>query len=262
MALFSPDSKFMQFMTRVGDLILLNFFFLITCIPIVTIGDAITSMYDVCFRLGTEREPMHGTTRAYFEAFKANFKPATLVWLVLLGLGAATGFNTLAFYALPGGIRYFFMLFALLFLLVLFMAAYAFPLVSQFENRTMPTLKNALVLSLAYLPRTILMVALNILPFVLLLCNVIVFFQAGLMWLLIYFGAAAYINTRLLRKVFAPYLEEEETSAAADEAAEEEDTEEQPALKEAKEDEPSEAPAKEDGEEKTDPAGDQKEDQP
>ena len=200
----------MQVMARVGDLIMLNFYFLVTSIPLITIGSALTALYDVCFRLGTDREPM-GVTRAYFQAFRENLKPGTLVWLVLLVLGTATAGNTMLFYLMPGALRYAFLLFAVLFLLVLFMGAYAFPLVSQFENPTLPTLKNALVMSVAYLPRTLPMVLLNCLPFLLLLCRVMTFFQLGLVWIVIYFAAAAYGNTWLLRKVFAPYLEQDET---------------------------------------------------
>ena len=209
MSLFSPDSKFMQFMSRVGDLLLLNFYFLITCIPLVTIGSAVTAMYTVCFRFGSDQEPV-GVTRTYFKAFRENLKPATLIWLLLLLLGAATAFNTLLFFSMIGAMRYVCVLFGTLFLLVLFMAAYAFPLVSLFENGVIPTLKNALVMSLAYLPRTILVVALNIFPFVLLLFRTYDFFSQGLLWVLIYFAAAAYANAWLLRKVVAPYLEDGE----------------------------------------------------
>lgn len=225
MSLFSPESKFMQFMSLVGDLIMLNFYFIVTCIPIITIGDAITSLYDVCFRLGTDRETT-STTKAYFQAFKVNFKPATKVWLVLLVLGVATAFNTLTFYCLNGWMRYLCILFGILFLLVLFMAAYAFPLISLFENKTIPTLTNALIMSLGFLPRTLLMVVGNVLPFVLLLCNVLTFFQAGLIWILIYFAAIAYINVHLLHKVFDPYLQE----ADEDEEAEGAEEKEKPAL--------------------------------
>ena len=53
---FSLDSKFMQVMSRVADLIILNVIYLVTCLPVVTIGAAGTAMYTVCFRLGTDRE--------------------------------------------------------------------------------------------------------------------------------------------------------------------------------------------------------------
>ena len=212
--IFSPDSKIMRAMGRFGDLILLNFFFLLCCVPVVTIGAAHTALYAVCFRFGTDRE--QGTVKSFFQAFRANFRQGALVWLIIAFCGVAAALNTYVFYLMPGDIRYGFILFALLFVLVLFIFSYAFPLVSQFDNSTYSTLKNALVLSLGYLPRTVLMVTLNLLPWGLLLMDIITFFQAGLVWVGLYFAAAAYLNARLLRKVFAPYLPEDEDAQEED----------------------------------------------
>lgn len=214
MQIFSPDSKLMRFMSRMGDLILLNVCFLVCCVPVVTVGAAHAALYAVCFRFGTGREA--GTVRSYFQAFRENFRQGTLVWLIIAFCGAAAALNTYVFYLMPGDIRYGFILFALLFVLVLFIFSYAFPLVSQFDNGTYSTLKNALVLSLGYLPRTVLMVTLNLLPWGLLLMDIITFFQAGLVWVGLYFAAAAYLNARLLRKVFAPYLSENENTQEED----------------------------------------------
>ena len=61
-----------------------------------------------------------------------------------------------------------------------------------------------------YLPRTVLIVVINVLPWALLLTNLYLFLQVGFIWVAVYFAAAAYINTRLLKKVFAPYMEPEE----------------------------------------------------
>ena len=206
--IFSSDSKIMRAMSRIGDLAMLNFFFLLCCIPIVTIGAAHTALYAVCFRFGTVRES--GVVKGFFQAFRENFRQSTLVWLILLFCGATAALNTYVFYLMPGDIRYGFILFAFLFILVIFIFSYAFPLVSQFDNKTFSTLKNALVLSLGYLPRSIVMVALNLLPWGLLLGDIVTFFQAGLIWVGLYFAAAAYLNTILLRRVFAPYLPPEE----------------------------------------------------
>ena len=211
---FSPDSKIMRAMGRLGDLILLNFFFLLCCVPVVTVGAAHTALYTVCFRFGTDRE--RGTVKSFFQAFRANLRQSTLVWLIILLCGVTAALNAYVFYLMPGDIRYSFILFALLFILALFIFSYAFPLLSQFDNRTFSTLKNALVLSLGYLPRSLVMVALNVLPWVLLLVDIILFFQAGLIWVMVYFAAAAYLNTVLLRKVFAPYLPEDEQTREED----------------------------------------------
>lgn len=206
--LFSPNSKFMRAMSRIGDLLLLNFFFLLTCVPVVTIGAAVTALYTVCFRFETGRES--GVIRSYFQAFRDNWKQATVLWLVLLLCGASACFNAYLFYCMAGVIRYAFILFLILFALVLLTGSYVFPLLSQFDNRTLPTLKNALALSLGYLPRSVLITALNIFPFVLLLTDLYTFFQAAFIWVALYFAAAAYLNAQLLKKVFVPYLGEEE----------------------------------------------------
>lgn len=204
---FSLDSKFMRAMSRIGDLLILNFFFLITCIPIITIGAAISALYTATFRFNTLRE--EGTTRTYFKAFKDNLKQATPVWLLILFIIACSLFNTMLFYVMYPPLHYLFILFAFIFVLAFMAFSYAFPLVSQFENKTIATLCNAIVFSLAYFPRTIIIVILNIFPFFLLFTNIMMFFHMGFLWVAFYFSTVAYLNTWLLRKVFQSYLPEE-----------------------------------------------------
>lgn len=208
--LFSPDSKFMQAMSRVCDLLVLNLCFLLCCIPVFTIGAAATALYTVCFRFNTERE--QGILKSFFLAFRDNFKQSTLLWLILLLFGGTACLNTLLFYQMPGGIHYAFFLFALLFVLVLLIGGYLFPLLSQFRNDNRSTFKNAMILSIGYLPRSILITVINVFPFALLILDLYLFLQTGFLWVSIYFSAAAYINTLLLKKVFAPYLPNEEES--------------------------------------------------
>ena len=54
--LFSIDSKFMQVLSRIYDIAVLNMLYLLTCLPIFTIGAATSALYAVCFRMGTDRE--------------------------------------------------------------------------------------------------------------------------------------------------------------------------------------------------------------
>ena len=207
-ALFSPNSKFMRLMSRVGDLMVLNLLFLVTCIPIVTIGAASTALYTICFRFGTEREGH--MFRAYFQAFRAEFIRSTLLWLMILLCGCMTALDAYLFYLMPGWMHWLFLLFTVLFFLVLFILGYAFPLLSQFDNKALPTFKNALVLSLGYLPRSILITVFHVFPFVLLWLDFYGFLQMGFLWVALYFSTAAYVNSILLKKVFAPYLPEPE----------------------------------------------------
>lgn len=205
---FSPDSKFMRSMSRLGDLMVLNFIFLLTCVPIFTIGAALTALYTVSFRMGTERE--QGALRSYFRAFRANFRQGTVLWLILLFCVVCLGVDTFFFWRQPVPLFYLCVLFGFLLLAALLTMGYAFPLLSQFEAGTKQTLKNALVLSAGYLPRSILITALNLFPFVVLLTNLYLFLSTAFLWTFLYFSAAAYLNARLLKKVFAPYRPEEE----------------------------------------------------
>lgn len=207
-AIFSPDSRFMRTMSRAADLILLNLCYLLTCIPIFTIGAASAALYTVCFRFGTEEE--RGVIKSYFRAFRENLKRGTGLWLIVLLCGATALINAWVFYAMPGGVRWLSILFAILFVLALLLFGYAFPLLSQFDDGVWPTLRNALILGLGYLPRSLLIAAFNVFPFVLMLLDFYRFLQAAFLWTAIYFSLAAYVNTFLLKGVFAPYLTEKD----------------------------------------------------
>ncbi len=204
--LISHDSPIIQALSRVGDLILLNLMYLLTCIPIITIGAATTALYTVCFRLvnGRDSQLIH----TYFHAFRQNFKQSTLIWVPAAFLIADLALTVWLTLPQGGPVRYI-SLFAIAMLTwIAAIVGYIFPLISQFENKTRLVLKNALIFSIGYLPRSFLMTILNLIPFVVLLLNPFGFLSAGAIWLTLYFSTAAYLNARLLRKVFAPFLPE------------------------------------------------------
>lgn len=202
-AFFSPDSKFMQAMARVYDLVILNLLFLLSCVPLITIGAASAALYTVCFRIGTDRE--QGIFRSYFQAFRENFRQGTMLWLIAVVFLGAGIVNVLLFYAMEGPLHSLFLLMTAMVVLELMIYSYAFPLISQFHNKNLPTLKNALFLSLGYLPRSLVIAVVNVFPLALALVDPYLFLQTGFLWAFLYFSAAAYINALLLKKVFAPY---------------------------------------------------------
>ena len=206
MKLFSSDSKFMRAMSTLGDMFLLNLVFLICCVPIVTIGAAITALDTAAFRIirGTEGR----TLTVFFQAFRQNLRRGICLWLLLLLAGGVAVLDIWIFAAFTGTLRLLEAFFVLLLLFVLFTAGYAFPLLSQFDNTVKGTLKNALVLSLGYLPRTIAVTVLNVFPFAVLLWDMLLFLKCGFVWIFLYFAAAACLNAKLLEKVFAPYREQ------------------------------------------------------
>lgn len=209
LSIFSPDSRFMRVMSRAADLILLNLCYLLTCLPLFTIGAASAALYAVCFRFGTAEE--QGAVRGYFRAFRENLRRGTGLWLVLLLCGGTAAFNAWVIFAMPGPARFLAVLFAILLVLAVLIYGYAFPLLSQFDDGVWHTLRNALILSLGYLPRSLLIAAVNAFPFLMLVRDPYGFLQAAFLWTALYFALAAYVNTFLLRRVLAPYLTDENT---------------------------------------------------
>lgn len=207
--LFSMDSPVMIFLSHVGNLLLLNALWLAGCLPIITAGASTAALYRVLLKRRDGNDAWVWTT--FFKAFRNNFKSATTLLLLLL---IPTAIVAADCWILISGILYdqpgllavaqaFTLLSGIALVLVI---TYAFPLTAMFENSLRSTLKNAALLSVAHLPQSLLMAALNILPLLLIafapelfILSLFGFFVAG--------GAlTALINSFFLRRIFAKHL--------------------------------------------------------
>lgn len=204
--LFS-DSIILRLTIRLGELVLLNICYLLCCLPVFTIGGATAAMYAVCFRLGTRQEKK--LLSSYFQEFRRNLKQGTILLLILTLICAAACCLVVLFLGASGAARIGLLPSLVLLLVCLITVGYTFPLLSLFDNTCVGTLKNALILGLGYLPRSVCVVAVNLAPVILLLANFELFLRLSILLLFLYFSAAAYLNTFLLRKVVAPYLPQE-----------------------------------------------------
>ena len=164
---FSMESPLMTLLNRIGDLIVLNLVFLVCCIPIVTIGAAFTALHFVCLRMIRDEEGY--ITKDFFRSFRVNFRQSTMMWLFMLIILLIVGTDivmlpkTGATY--PAFIHYFLLADAVI---VLAVGLYAFPLQARFENPLIRTIRNAALLTIGAFPRTLAMVALMIVPFIIL----------------------------------------------------------------------------------------------
>lgn len=205
--LFSQESNFMKMMNRAADLLILNLLFLLSCIPIVTIGAALTALYAAVLRMGTMQED--SAAKIYFRTFRDSFFPALKVWLIILAVAGALILDIVLCFRLGGLFFYGLLVFAILLAVLVLASGIAFPLLSLFRNTTLGTLKNSLILSLAHLPRALIVTLLWGFPFWLFLRQPLAFFYAVFIFVIVYFSAAAYLSGLLLRKVFRPYLPDE-----------------------------------------------------
>lgn len=196
------DNPFFMLLYRVGDLIIANLLFLLSCLPVVTAGAAYAALVKISQDIVMETET--GIFRSYFRAFRENFKQATMVWLWELLIIAAM----VCYYLLIG---YFFegttasVLHGILFvvaILALCVVAYLYPLLVRYTNTVKEHLRNAVILAVCKLPRTVAMAALLAFPFLILSVSVPVFIQTLLFWILIGFGFVCFLCSTLLKPVF------------------------------------------------------------
>ncbi len=200
--LFNLDSPFFQFLSRVGDLILLNVLFLLCCVPVITIGAAQAALYKVTQDYIMDNDG--GMLKPFFRAFRDNFKQATAVWLVELVVivGLVCDFLLIATFCSGTFATVLYVLLVVLVILVAAVSAYMIPLLVRYENTLRQHLSNAIVLAIIKLPRTLGMILLNLLPLILLMLSPTAFLQTMVFWLAIGFAFVAYMEANLLKPVF------------------------------------------------------------
>nr|WP_304709521.1 YesL family protein [uncultured Acetatifactor sp.] len=151
-SLLNPEGKVMLFFTKIAYSAYLNILWFLCCLPIVTAGASTTALFYVTLKMAKDEEG--NVTKSFFQAFRQNFKKATVIWLILLGLGVVLALDGYVFYHM----RYenaFWTVGTAVFLVAL--AAYAvvlmyiFPLLARFENTVRAMLFNSLMLGMRFL---------------------------------------------------------------------------------------------------------------
>ncbi len=158
---FNNDNPLLRIMGTVFDLIVLNVLTLLCCIPIFTAGASFSAMHYVLIHIVRGEETY--IAREFFAAFKENFKQATLAWLAFLVIIALGVLDVLYVRSLEATSSRWILIAAVAFVGVTVYAIwqYFFPLVARYSNSTKTHLLNAVSLSVAYLPRTLLMLIIN-----------------------------------------------------------------------------------------------------
>lgn len=208
---FDYDGPLMSFVNRFASLMWLGILTLVCCIPVVTVGASLTAMYYTVFKM---RDRDRGyVAENFFHAFKTNFVKSTVYWLMMLVmyciLYADFVILTKSTYEFPVILLAATILIAVI---VILTAAYVFPLQARFENTVKQTLKNAFLMSLFHLPKSILIIFLHIVPYVILYIYPVSFPAVLVLGL----SAPAFFNATLFLSIFRKYSPEE-----ADEAKEE-----------------------------------------
>lgn len=192
---------------KMADIAMLSLLWTVCSIPIVTMGAASAALMRCVLNMSTGMG--NWRTRHFFTYFKQNLKNATLLWLVFL-LTAGLFTVDLLILSDPSSpaAKVQRIICVIGFIIWMITAVWAFALTSSFENGVFQTLRNAFYLGISYLPRTIIMCALWLVPVALLVFNPYVLSRIIVMWPVLFWGGTAYFCSKLMLKPFAPFFEE------------------------------------------------------
>jgi uncharacterized membrane protein YesL len=198
--IFSMDNGFFTFLSKICDILFLSVIWVLLCIPIITIGPANTALYYATVKV-IRRERGY-LFREFFKSFRANFKRAAIVGVILTIMFAILSFDLLYSWGSLGGDSnmgsiMFGIFVAITFLLMCF-STYVFPVLSRFDMTIKQLIKAACFMSMKHLPYTLLMVLVTIAAFV------GVFFIPILIFIVP--ATAAFVNSFLMERVLKKYI--------------------------------------------------------
>lgn len=208
--IFDMNNPFFRFMNRVADLLLLNILFIVTSLPVITIGASATALNYVCLKMKEQEEGY--IIKNFFKSFKANFRQSTILWLIQLALGLVLALELYLYWGIdtPAAAVIRTLVYTLIVLYIMFFMM-IFALQSRFYNTVIKTIRNGILLTFANAPRVIAM--LGFLIGVLYMCtatkNSAVRSYGLLYWLMLGFAVQAYVNATMLQPVFKKLMPEE-----------------------------------------------------
>lgn len=154
---FNPKSAGTRFLTGLANLIIVNLLFIITCIPVITIGASITSLYRITIAILAGDNP--SVWRDYLTCFKNNFLKATLFQLLYTALTAFFLFEIFMVNNMMDPQYYWAAYPAYFFLAVIFSSSiYTFPLLAWFDETFKQYLKNSVLIAVSNIPVTIMII--------------------------------------------------------------------------------------------------------
>lgn len=148
------DSPIIQTGIKLTNLLILNFFWIIGCIPIVTIGTSTIAAFTVTLKMSEDREGTSMTVQ-FWSAYVKNLKHGISLTLILLAGIWSVWVDWQIFDKIEGN-PIGFLILAMLVALILFVHyLYVFALEARYENQLLIALSNARKIFIRYSGRSI-----------------------------------------------------------------------------------------------------------
>ena len=150
------DGPLWRALNFIADVMVLHVLWLVHSLPLVTIGASTTALYYAMMKRIRTNEGQ--VTANFRQSFKANFRQATILWLIAAAAEAILWLD-LNFCTTWGGTAGKVMLAGCSLLLApcWMTLLYLFPVLAKFTGSVYDTFKNALLMSVRHLPMTLLL---------------------------------------------------------------------------------------------------------
>ena len=206
-AAVDTDNFLMRFSEKVLDIVTVNLLFVVSCLPIVTIGVAKISLYQTIFEVKRSRRiPVF---KIYIRAFKQNLKLGLQLGLLELGIVLISVLDLYLFWGQEGlafQLLKVICLGILIFLTLVMLASY--PIAARYELAWKEILQKGLLLVSFNFPWFFLMLAILFLIAMVLYLSAFTLLLGGSAFLLFGFGLLAFLQAGLMEKLFAKYQAE------------------------------------------------------
>lgn len=203
---FNTDNLVMRISEKIADLVTVNLLFVLSCLPIVTIGIAKISLYQTVFAIKHQRRlPV---IRTYINAFRENWKLGLQLGGIELLISGICLFDLFLFWsqtALPMQVLKAVCLGLFIFLVLVMLAAY--PIVARYRLTWTECLQKALIVSGLYFPWFFVMGALLLLVAMVFVTSVLSFLLGLMVFFLIGFSSLTFLQVGLMEKIFARFKE-------------------------------------------------------
>lgn len=195
---FNIDTPLWRFMSTLARFTALNVLFVITCIPVITVGPALAALYSTVFAY-TDHEDI-SLHREYLKRLKHEFVRGFLSFLIYIAIAAALIFGFVFWNQVQSNVAYVGLAVLIIATAVTLLSfEYYYPLQARFTNTFGATWKHSLILPWAAFPHTLSLVVIDI-------AFLAVFFYVPVLRVLcIIFGFAwiVYAKSLVVLKAFA-----------------------------------------------------------
>ena len=157
MGAFQYDNPLIQAMSRIANMMIVSFFWLVCCLPVVTILPATAALFHTTTKV--IRGTGNGVMRDFFASFRDSLKKGVLLSLLSLASGALLGFALWYSWQLQGSSGFWLAYFLIGCLIFFFWAVTVLHLpfaLSRFEGRLSMYLRMALYFANVNLLKTLL----------------------------------------------------------------------------------------------------------